>query len=338
MNSTIRRDCSLAQYNTLGLDVKCRYFAQVTTREELDEALRFARRESQRLFVLGEGSNVLFRDDFDGLILRMGLKGISLETTEDGAVVTAAAGENWHLLVESCLARGLYGLENLALIPGSVGAAPVQNIGAYGAELEQVLAGVEVIDRESLSAHTMTPGECRFGYRHSIFREEAGAGRVITAVRLRLSNASELNLSYAPVREELAAMGVTEPGGREIAEAVCRIRRRRLPDPARVGNVGSFFKNPVVTAEVAESLRRVHPALPASPTDAGLKLSAAWLIEQCGLKGSGIGGAAVSDQHALVLVNRGGATPADFLELAEQIRSSVAERFGVGLELEPTLC
>lgn len=338
MSDAIIRDFALERYNTLRLRVTCRLFAEVRSIEELRTALQHARQEGVPVLVLGEGSNVLFRGNFDGMVVKVGLKGVEVQPTDDGARVTACAGENWNELVQACVATGLCGVENLALIPGSVGAAPVQNIGAYGAELAEVFEELEMLDPRTLEVRRMSRAECRFGYRHSAFKEPALAGAVITRVRLRLRSEPRPNLSYAPVREELAAMGVVAPGVREVAEAVMRIRRRRLPDPAVVGNVGSFFKNPVVPVALATELRERYPGLPVNDEGEGCcKLSAAWLIDRCGLRGTAVGDAAVSEQHALVLVNRGQALPQHFLQLAALIQGEVEAAFSVRLELEPTL-
>jgi UDP-N-acetylmuramate dehydrogenase len=251
--------------------------------------------------------------------------------------VRAEAGAGWDALVDWTLARGLAGLENLALIPGLVGAAPIQNIGAYGVEVAETIAVVEAWDRVERRALRLGHEDCAFGYRDSLFKRVPERW-IVTAVEFRLARSAPLRLDYAGVREELEAMGVTGPGPRDVAEAVRRLRRRKLPDPARIGNAGSFFKNPVVAQERAAQLRASFDGLPAYPAGAGLaKLSAAWLIEHCGWKGHRDGDAGIAAQHALVLVNHGLASGAELLALARRVAASVEERFGVRLEPEPRI-
>jgi UDP-N-acetylmuramate dehydrogenase len=288
--------------------------------------------------VLGEGSNVLFADDFPGLVLRPAFAELSL-LTDDGSTarVRAEAGAGWDALVDWTLARGLVGLENLALIPGLVGAAPIQNIGAYGVEVAECIAVVEAWDREAGRSVRLDRADCGFGYRDSVFKR-APDRWIVTAVEFLLSRDGAPRLGYAGLREELDAMGIADAGPTEVAEAVRRLRRRKLPDPAVIGNAGSFFKNPVVPAEVAERLREEHgdpPVYPAGPGEA--KLSAAWLIERCGWRGAREGDAGISAQHALVLVNHGHASGAQLLALARRVAASVEDRFGVRLEPEPRI-
>ncbi|HSR64470.1 MAG TPA: UDP-N-acetylmuramate dehydrogenase, partial [Xanthomonadaceae bacterium] len=272
---------------------------------------------------------------------------------DDGerAIVRADAGVEWHALVRWTLGQGLAGLENLALIPGTAGAAPIQNIGAYGAEVRECIHVVEAFERGTRTLQRLPAGACAFAYRDSLFKR-APDHYVVTAVEFALSRAPRLRLDYAGIGEELAAMGVDAPTPSRVAEAVCRIRRRKLPDPAVVGNAGSFFKNPIVPHAQAEALQREHPRLPVFPTGAfpadaashgvaaggpRCKLSAAWLIDQCGWKGHREGDAGVAATHALVLVNHGHATGAQLLDLARRIAASVHERFGVALEPEPRI-
>jgi len=336
---SIKHNYSMKHLNTLGLEISSRYFIRVSSSDELRSALTFAKDKSLPVFIMGEGSNVVFSGDYDGLIIGISLLGITVSKHGGKTIVEAAAGENWHQLVTYCLDRDLYGLENLSLIPGSVGAAPVQNIGAYGAELKQVLLDLKVLDRDTLEEHILTKEQCRFGYRTSLFKANAGSRYIVISIRLMLSNQSKLNQSYGQLQQELREMGVQNLDGRSISEAVCRIRQSRLPDPAEVGNVGSFFKNPVVSTEQYARLKANHPNLVGNADQqAGIKLGAAWLIEQCGWKNKGVGDASVSDRHALVLVNNGKAEPSDFLELADRIQTSVRTKFNVQLELEPTIC
>jgi UDP-N-acetylmuramate dehydrogenase len=287
--------------------------------------------------VLGGGSNVLIVDDLDALVLQPLLRGIEwLGQGDDGRIrVRAAAGENWHGFVGATLDHGAFGLENLALIPGNVGAAPIQNIGAYGVELEHFVVGVEAFDRVERRFVRIEAADCGFSYRDSRFKHERGR-HLIVAVEYALSGAAELRLDYAGMREELAAMGVSAPAPKDVYRAVSAIRRRKLPDPATLGNAGSFFKNPLVSTSQAERLKTEHPQLPVYPAAPGLsKLAAGWLIEHCGWKGLRDGEAGVHQQHALVLVNHGHASGREILALARRIQADVQARFGVGLEIEP---
>jgi len=303
------------------------------------------------LLVLGGGSNVLFAGDAPGPVLSLTAQNVeSGEGDGDMLVVRATAGVPWHAFVMHTLSLGLCGLENLALIPGTVGAAPIQNIGAYGVEVREYVHAVEAFDRGENRLRRLAPGECAFAYRDSVFKHDP-ARFVVTAVEFALSRRPRLRLDYAGIGAELAAMGVTHPRAADVAGAVIRIRRRKLPDPARVGNAGSFFKNPIVPAAQADALLAAHPRLPvfpvaAFPADAAAhgqsggamrKLSAAWLIDACGWKGHRDGDAGVSPDHALVLVNHGAATGAQLLALARAISASVRERFGVALEPEPRI-
>jgi UDP-N-acetylmuramate dehydrogenase len=274
-----------------------------------------------------------------GTVLHIALADVRIVEDRAGHVlVRADAGADWDALVHWTLDHELEGLENLALIPGNVGAAPIQNIGAYGTEVGEFIENVEAFDRESGTLRTLEPDECAFAYRDSRFKREPTRW-IITAVTLRLPRSHALRLDYAGIHEELAAMAIDRPTARDVADAVTRLRRRKLPDPAVIGNAGSFFKNPLVTAEIADALKTAHHALPVFPggDPAQRKLSAAWMIEACGWKGFREGDAGVSAQHALVLVNHGHASGAQLLDLAHKIIDSVHARFGVKLEPEPRI-
>jgi UDP-N-acetylmuramate dehydrogenase len=327
----------LAALNTLRVPATARWLATVNSAAALPPVLDLPAARGP-VMVLGEGSNVLFADDFHGLLLRTAFADLSIVTDDSAtAVVRAEAGVDWDALVDWTLARGLAGLENLALIPGLVGAAPIQNIGAYGVEVAECIAVVEAWDRQSRRMVRLDRTDCGFGYRDSVFRR-APDRWIVLAVEFRLSRDGSLRLGYAGVREELDAMGVAAATPAHVAEAVRRLRRRKLPDPAVIGNAGSFFKNPVVTADVAERLREEHGDLPVYPAGPGLnKLSSAWLIERCGWRGVREGDAGIAAQHALVLVNHGRASGAELLALARRVAGSVEERFGVRLEPEPRI-
>ncbi len=303
--------------------------------------------------VLGGGSNLLFAADPACALVVLTARDTAIVRDEgDVAIVRAAAGAAWHRFVLWTLDQGLSGLQNLALIPGTVGAAPIQNIGAYGVEAGDRVHAVEAFERASGRVHRLDRAACRFGYRDSLFKRQQDAW-IVTAVEFELPRTPRLTLDYAGLGDELAAMGIAEPTPRQVAEAVIRIRRRKLPDPAVAGNAGSFFKNPVVPAASADELQRRHPRLPVYPAapfpadaaahgieaegGAARKLSAAWLIEQCGWKGRREGDAGISAQHALALVNHGDASGAQLLDLARRVAASVRERFGVALEPEPRI-
>ena len=331
------REASLRTRNTFGVDATAPVLVDVAEAAALPEVLRrFADPEPM---LLGGGSNLLFAGNPPGAVVALATRGIAI-VDDDGerAVVRADAGVAWHDFVLWTLARGLYGLENLALIPGTVGAAPIQNIGAYGVEVRERIHAVEACDRNDAAMVRLGNADCGFAYRDSRFKREP-ARHVVTAVEFALSRTPAPRVEYAGIAEELAAMGVATPTPAQVAEAVIRIRRRKLPDPAVVGNAGSFFKNPIVPAAQAEALHAEHPSLPVfhAGDDAMRKLSAAWLIDRCEWKGHRDGDAGVAASHALVLVNHGGATGAQLLGLARRIADSVRERFGVAIEPEPRI-
>lgn len=288
--------------------------------------------------ILGEGSNILFVGDVAGAVLSIALRGIKvLDDDGDHAIVRVAAGENWNAFVHWSLAQGFCGLENLALIPGSVGAAPIQNIGAYGVEIGEFIAHVECWDRLNDASIRLAASECDFSYRDSIFKRNPDR-YIITAVEFDLPRRHELCLDYAGIGDELIAMSVSKPTPTIVAEVVTRLRLRKLPNPAVIGNAGSFFKNPTVAKCTAESLKEKHPMLPLWPIDSeSMKLSAAWLIEACGLKGYREGDAGISDRHALVLVNHGNANGAHLLAVARKVAIDVEQKFGISIEPEPRI-
>jgi UDP-N-acetylmuramate dehydrogenase len=253
----------------------------------------------------------------------------------DTVIVQAAAGEAWDPLVRWTLSQGLAGLENLALIPGTVGAAPIQNIGAYGVELRDCFDSLDAINLGSGTARSFSADDCAFGYRDSVFKHADGADWLVTAVRLRLSRTPDLKLDYGEIRAELTEARIVAPTPTDVADAVTRIRRRKLPDPAVIGNAGSFFKNPLIEPALAAALSAREPGLPCWPSGDQIKVSAAWMIERCGFKGMRVGDAGVHERHALVLVNHGHARGSDILALARQIRGAVETRFGIRLEAEP---
>lgn len=328
----VHENVDLQPHNSFGVSANSRYFSTVYSLEELRRAFQFASEKRVPTYVLGEGSNVLFSQDFPGLIIRIALTGIEID--QASGVVRAAAGENWHALVSSCIGESLYGLENLALIPGSVGAAPVQNIGAYGIEIASLIKYVEGIDTRTGERFILDAKECCFDYRDSIFKKAKGAHLVISEVTLQLQQDWMPDMSYASRDEEFTEAPIETP--EQLFSLVCRIRRRKLPDPKLVGNAGSFFKNPFVSAECLEELRiRYRDLVWFDTDDPGLKkLPAAWLLDKLGWKGQKNGGAEVSSRHALVLINAASATGEEISVLADRMMASVSDEFGIVLEPE----
>ena len=333
-------DASLEGRNTFRVPARATLLADVDHGEGLERLFQEQPLlQMAPLLVLGEGSNLLFAGDVAGAVVCVRSHGIQV-LGDDGnrARVRVEAGANWNDFVRWSLGRGFTGLENLSLIPGTVGAGPIQNIGAYGVELSEFVHEVEAFDRATGRVRRLPREDCGFGYRDSRFKREPDTW-IVLAVHFDLRRDRPLSLDYAGVREELARMGVDAPRAPHVAEAICRVRTAKLPDPAVIGNAGSFFKNPVVPAATAEALRRDAPSLPVVPAgaEAQAKLSAAWMIEQCGWKGRRQGDAGVSARHALVLVNHGRATGAQVLALARDIAADVHARFGVALEPEPRI-
>ncbi|WP_132979336.1 UDP-N-acetylmuramate dehydrogenase [Pigmentiphaga sp. D-2] len=328
--------CDLSSLNTLGLASSAPACVTLRSRDELPALACLARSDGAGLLVLGGGSNLVLPPRVRGLVARMALRGIRLLAQDDESrVVEAAAGEIWHDFVTHCVEQGWGGLENLALIPGTVGAAPVQNIGAYGVELRDRFAGLTAYDLLRDAWTEMDAAQCAFAYRDSVFKREPGRW-VITAVRLRLPRQWTPVLDYPDLRRHESLAG--SPTARDVFEAVCAIRRAKLPDPAVLGNAGSFFKNPVVPAAQYERLHTRFPGLVAYPQEDGsYKLAAGWLIDQCGWKGRRMGPVGVHERQALVLVNHGGAQSGDVLALARAVQHDVRERYGLELEIEPVV-
>lgn len=331
----ILHNVSLRPFNTFGIDVSAKMLAQVASEDALKEVLEHHRRSNQELLILGGGSNILFTRNVDALVLINQLEGIHIiQEDEQNVTVKAGAGVVWHHLVMHCVAQGWCGIENLSLIPGRVGAAPMQNIGAYGVELREVFSELEAIHTRSGQLRRFTNADCHFGYRESIFKHELRGQYIITSVSLSLSKHPKLNTSYGAIAQELEKMQVQQPTVADVSRAVINIRRSKLPDPAQLGNAGSFFKNPVVSCEVANHIRREHPDLPSYPADGGVKLAAGWLIELCGWKGKVVGNTGSHRNQALVLVNYGNATGQEIFQLSDSIIQSVRNTFGVELERE----
>ncbi|UST57538.1 UDP-N-acetylmuramate dehydrogenase [Pseudomonas moraviensis] len=336
MSLQIQAQVSLKAFNTFGVDVRAQLFAEAHSDADVREALAYAASHDVPLLVIGGGSNLLLTADVQALVLRMATRGIRL-LSDDGSrvVIEAEAGEPWHPFVQHTLAQGLAGLENLSLIPGTVGAAPMQNIGAYGVEIKDVFAGLTALDRESGELRDFSLEDCNFGYRDSLFKQQPGRW-LILRVRFRLDRAAHLHLEYGPVRQRLSEQGIEQPTPTDVSRAICSIRSEKLPDPAVLGNAGSFFKNPLVPAAAVTQIKAQHPDLVAYPqADGQMKLAAGWLIERAGWKGFRDGDAGVHKLQALVLVNYGTATGPQLLDLAQRIQKDIAERFHVELEMEP---
>jgi len=335
---TVIENAPLTARNTFRVPARADLLIEVSDAAMLPQLFALPALARGPVLVLGGGSNLLLTRDWPGVAVSLCGSGIRvLQDDGDSARVRVEAGENWHDLVLWSLARGFVGLENLALIPGTVGAAPIQNIGAYGVEVREFVEAVDAFDRTTGRNVRLAAADCAFAYRDSVFKREP-TRYVVTAVEFRLPRQRALRLDYAGVREELAAMGGEPAGAPRVAEAVMRLRTRKLPNPALIGNAGSFFKNPVIGAERASALRATNPQLASWPAGEGfVKLSAAWLIEACGFKGLREGDAGVSSQHALVLVNHGNATGAQLWALAQRIQATVRERFAVELEAEPVI-
>lgn len=326
---------SLQAYNTFGIDVKARYFVSVQDLDGLKQVLD--RNLHPAVFLLGGGSNVLLTQDLDMLVIHLDLKGIRImDQDEDRVTIEVMAGENWHQLVCYCLEQNWGGIENLSLIPGNVGTAPIQNIGAYGVELQDVFIGCHTLDQSSLETVYFDKEACQFGYRDSVFKGSEKDRFIITSVQLQLSKRNhQIQTGYGAIKSQLEADRVTQPSIQDISKAVIAIRRSKLPDPAVLGNSGSFFKNPVIDAKTFQQFHRAHPHAPYYENgDGRTKLPAGWLIEQAGLKGYRQGDAGVHQHQALVLVNHGNASGQEIWSLAMHVQKTVLETFGIALEPE----
>jgi UDP-N-acetylmuramate dehydrogenase len=334
----IQENISLRPFHTFGLDVSSRYFANFRSIADLQEILKSGLTTEMKLpiMILGGGSNLLFTRNFDGIVLKNEILGIEkIKDDDDHVYLRVGAGENWHKFVMFCVENGYAGVENLSLIPGCVGASPMQNIGAYGVELREVFHELTAFHLQEQSNYTFRLSDCEFGYRDSIFKNKYRDQFVISYVTFRLNKKPTLNTSYGAIEQELQSMGVSDVDIRAISQAVINIRTSKLPDPAVTGNAGSFFKNPSVTEEVFAKLKNQFPEIPGYKNEDGTtKLAAGWLIEQCGWKGHRAGDAGVHPKQALVLVNYGNATGEEIFRLSSDIAASVLEKFGVVLERE----
>ncbi len=340
----MQENISLKPFNTFGVDVSARYFAKVTSVEELIQILRQAQFDPLQpenpktpILFLGGGSNILFTKNFDGLAIRLNLKGITEEIiNENEVLVTAKAGENWHQFVMYCLNKNYGGLENLSLIPGNVGTSPMQNIGAYGTEIKDVFESCKVLNLKTLEIEIFDLEKCRFGYRDSIFKQEGKGKYVILEVTFRLTRKDhKIDVEYGAIQSELKNMGIINPTIQDVSKAVIKIRQSKLPDPKITGNAGSFFKNPTISLAQFETLKQKFESIPGYPNGEFVKVPAGWLIEQSGWKGKQMGNVASHKLQALVIINAtGNATGKEIFDFSTMLIDSVNEKYGIELERE----
>ncbi|WP_214072299.1 UDP-N-acetylmuramate dehydrogenase [Mucilaginibacter sp. dw_454] len=331
----IQQNVSLINFNTFGVDVNARYFVEINHPEDLAELFMDPQWQQIERLVIGGGSNMLLIKDFEGLAIHMNIRGIEHRINHQEVFVEAGAGEVWNDLVNYCVQRGFAGMENLSLIPGSVGASPIQNIGAYGVELKDVFSSCKAFEIATGNFRTFSKVDCGFGYRESVFKSELAGQYIIVSVKFDLSLTPNLNLKYGAIEQELEVRGITNPTIKDVSRVVSHIRVAKLPDPSTIGNAGSFFKNPVITTAQFAPIQQQHPDIINYPAGDGLvKLAAGWLIEQCGWKGKVVGNTGTWKNQALVLVNHGGATGQEVYNFSSQIIDSVYTKFGVNLQRE----
>ncbi|MCP5303007.1 MAG: UDP-N-acetylmuramate dehydrogenase [Pseudomonadales bacterium] len=334
----IETDYSLRTHNSFGFDVTARFWAQAQSTDDICEALQYAKAQRVPLMVLGEGSNLVFTAAYPGLVLNIAIRGKQIVREDSQHIwVRVGAGENWHDFVQWSLVHQYFGLENLILIPGSVGAAPIQNIGAYGVEVKSCFDQLEAVERDTGVLVVFDKESCEFDYRNSVFKSKLQDRYIISQVTFRLNKTPDLVTGYGDVEAELKSQGLADYEAINVAEAVSRIRRRKLPDPRVIGNAGSFFKNPIISRERFEQLKSSFPKLVGYEDCGSVKVAAGWMVDYCGWKGKREGDAGVHDQQALVLVNYGCANGAQVLDLAAKIQDSVKQTFGIDLEFEPQI-
>jgi len=336
----IQQHASLKPFNTFGIEVKAHYFAPIESIDHLSELLAQKTFHGMPKFILGDGSNILFTKDYEGLVIKNAIKGIQpLSEDDDHIWIQVGAGENWHDFVMYCVEKGYGGVENLSLIPGTVGAAPIQNIGAYGAELSDTFHQLIAANLSDGSIRLFSQEECQLGYRDSVFKNQYKNQYVILAVTFRLNKKPKFRVDYGNLKETLQQMQVKELSIKAISDAVIQIRRSKLPDPKELGNAGSFFKNPLTTSSHLNELRKQYPDMPHFPTqhEDSVKIPAAWLIEQCGWKGKRQGNVGIHDKQALILVNYGAGNSAEIQKLAHEIQQTVYDKFQIKLTPEVNL-
>ena len=332
----IQENFSLKKYNSFGIDIKAKYFVEVYSTEELKFILSDANYKEEKKLILGGGSNILFTKDYDGIVIKLNSNEISIiEERENEVVVQASAGVIWHELVLFCVERNFGGIENLSLIPGTVGAAPIQNIGAYGQEIKDTFQSLKGIFTDNLKEKIFQKDECNFGYRSSIFKNKLKNKFIITDINLTLSKHPALNISYGSIETELNKLGKQNLSVRDVSRVVCDIRMSKLPDPAEIGNAGSFFKNPEISKNKFEVLKNKYPHIIGYKiAENKVKVPAGWLIEQAGLKGKRVGNTGTHLNQALVIVNYGNATGEEILKFKDHIKNVIANKFGINLEEE----
>jgi len=331
-----KQNVSLKPFNTFGIDITSRYFAEINVEDDYQKLLSSPLLKENRLLIIGEGSNILFSNDFEGLVVKINTKGIEILAEDaDEVTIKAQAGENWNDFVKFCISKKYAGIENLSMIPGNVGGSPVQNIGAYGVEVKDAIQEVEVLEIETGKKTIFSNAECKFGYRNSIFKNELKNKFIITSVTFKLSKKGCFSVSYGSIAKELRAMCLRKVTLESVGEAVCNLRTQKLPDPKDLGNGGSFFKNPIVSSEKYGKLKSLFPNIIAYEVPGiGYKLAAGWMIEQCQWKGKRLGNVGVYDKQALIIVNYGEAKGTEVLEFAEKIRESVQQKFDIKLDFE----
>ena len=324
---------SLKNYNTFGIDTNAQQFVSVNSISELKDILS----NNKEIFILGGGSNMLLTQDISTLVVHINLKGREIvEENDDFAIVKAQAGENWHEFVLWCIDQNFGGIENLSLIPGNVGTTPIQNIGAYGVEIKDTMFSCEALNKKSLEIETFTNAQCKFEYRESVFKNELKDQYIITSVSFKLSKRNhKVSTTYGAIETELLQQNIKNPTLKDVSNAVIAIRKSKLPDPKELGNSGSFFKNPIVSNELYEKAKALHPEMPHYVvSETHVKVPAGWLIEQAGFKGKRFGDAGVHKNQALVLVNYGTATGAEIVALSKNIQQTILEQFGITIEAE----
>ncbi len=332
----ISENKSLKPYNTFGLEVFSKYFVEANSPEQIISALEFAKENNEKILLLNGGSNMLLTHDFEGLVLKLNLKGIKIASEEDDFVeVKVNSGENWHEFVQWTLQHDFGGLENLSLIPGNVGTAPMQNIGAYGVEIKDSMKELTALEISTRKMRTFTNEECKFGYRESVFKNELKNQFIIVDVSFKLTKKNHrLHTEYGAIQSELEKLNIQNPKIQDISKAVINIRQSKLPDPKDIGNSGSFFKNPVIPKTEFEALQKEFPTISGYPNGEEVKVAAGWLIENAGWKGKRFGDAGVHEKQALVLVNYGNATGQEIYDLSQRILDDIYDKFGIRLERE----
>jgi UDP-N-acetylmuramate dehydrogenase len=335
-NTLIQNDYNLKANNTFGIEVQAKKYTEITDEDDFKSLIEDGVLLKDSRLILGGGSNVLFTKDFDGIVIKNNITGVELlGENDDHVFVQAGAGETWHDFVLHCIDKGWYGIENLSLIPGNVGASPMQNIGAYGVEIKDVFHELEAVHIPSGETHYFNKAACEFGYRESVFKKDMKNQYLISNVSFKLSKKPHFSVEYGAIKQELDKMKVSELTAKDVSNAVISIRSSKLPNPEVLGNAGSFFKNPVVDQMLFEQVKKAHENLVAYPAGKGkMKLAAGWLIDQAGWKGKVVGNCGVHDLQALVLVNYGGATGKEIYDLSTEVLQSVDEKFGVALERE----